>query len=139
MTLILNLHSSLPALLSPVDSSLDRSGVECFHLQTLECLLPACGETQQTNYSKFSPHQQNFKAVCILQILLCAVIGLHKQRVSGKKEAHLTALMCSQLAIPVMAPFCSLVLPCTVNSCKKINKEHLKPEKKLHLRNIYCK
>lgn len=62
---------------------------------------------------------------------VCSDWATQSKRVSGKKEAHLTALMCSQLAIPVMAPFCSLVLPCTVNSCKKINKEHLKPEKNI--------
>lgn len=31
-------------------------------------------------------------------------------------SSYRTALMCSQLAMPVMAPFCSLVLPCTVSS-----------------------
>lgn len=46
--------------------------------------------------------------------------------ISAKTAAHLTALMCSQFAIPVMAPFCSLVLPCTVKSCK-INKHHWTP------------
>lgn len=36
--------------------------------------------------------------------------------------AHRTALMCSQLAMPVMGPFCSLVRPCTVSSWgKKFN------------------
>lgn len=29
---------------------------------------------------------------------------------------NLTACICSQLAIPVRGPFCSLVLPCTVNN-----------------------
>lgn len=29
---------------------------------------------------------------------------------------HLTALMCSQEAVPAMGPFCSLVRPCTVSS-----------------------
>lgn len=47
----------------------------------------------------------------------------HTKWERAKSAAHLTALMCSQLAIPVLAPFCSLVLPCTVKSCKKINKQ----------------
>lgn len=45
--------------------------------------------------------------------------------------------MCSQLAIPVMAPFCSLVLPCTVKSFKKINKKKLKTARKFSFTEQY--
>lgn len=51
------------------------------------------------------------------------------QDLKGGDLAYRTALMCSQLAIPVMAPFWSLVLPCTVSSWEDIwqtFKQHLK-------------
>lgn len=72
------------------------------------------------------PHVDR-NAMCHEYLNFSGMTETHNKRLgrtNAKRAPHLTALMCSQLAIPVMAPFCSLVLPCTVKSLKKINKKN---------------
>lgn len=49
-TCIIDLHSLLPALLSPECSAPHHSGAECCHLQRLEYLLPSCSKNTPNSY-----------------------------------------------------------------------------------------
>lgn len=127
-----------------------NTGSTCTHDSLHSCLVQTAGHITQVlnvsickhwnvhclpaakHTSTKRPHVDR-NAMCHEYSNLSGVTETHNKRLgrtNAKRAAHLTALMCSQLAIPVMAPFCSLVLPCTVKSLKKINRNQLKTSRK---------